>query len=741
MKRLFALFFLGSLAIGLVAQPSVGGRPIGLKDSRFQAATSIKLPNVDNAELLEQDRQSAEMGEKALRFGLDFPVSISINASSNWQDLSVGRKIWSLEVKSSTAQSLNFTFERFKVPNGTRMFVYNPDGSHILGAFTERNMNRLHNFATLPVRGNTAILEISVPAESTQEVDIVLNQIVHVYRDFYKDLKDFGSSGNCNNNVVCPEGDPWANQIRSSVMLLSGNFRFCSGAAINNTANDGTPYILTADHCDPSATDIFMFNYQSPVCTPDQDGNTADVQQGCIIRARNGGSDFCLVELASEINPNFNAYLSGWSRQDTPPLNTTGIHHPSGDVKKISFNIDDTEVGQFGGADCWHVLDWEDGTTEPGSSGSPLYNEDKQIIGQLYGGTANCDNNIDDYYGRLITSWDGNAANNRLRDWLDPTGSDLAAVDGIEASVPQFAVDAGVQSIVSPAASYCNASAIEPSVKIRNNGSAPLTSCTISFGLAGTTLQTFDWTGNLGTFESATVNLPSVSVSPGSNQQFQVQVSNANNGNDDGQASNNNAQVTFSVNQGEAYTLNLVTDAYPDETGMTLVNTTTGTNIYAAPVGSISGPQTVNFCLAAGCYRFIIRDSYGDGICCGTNGDGSYTITDANGTVIGTGGEFTNSDTVLFCIGTTTLENLWFEQTACKVYPNPASNMVNVEIQSDILTEKPIYSLIDASGKLVKTGKLNQIESQINLEYLSAGLYALRIEGKTGAIIRKFLLN
>jgi hypothetical protein len=158
-------------------------------------------------------------------------------------------------------------------------------------------------------------------------------------------------------------------------------------------------------------------------------------------------------------------------------------------------------------------------------------------------------------------------------------------------------------------------------------------------------------------------------------------------------------------------------------------------------VGSISGPQTVNFCLAAGCYRFIIRDSYGDGICCGTNGDGSYTITDANGTVIGTGGEFTNSDTVLFCIGTTTLENLWFEQTACKVYPNPASNMVNVEIQSDILTEKPIYSLIDASGKLVKTGKLNQIESQINLEYLSAGLYALRIEGKTGAIIRKFLLN
>jgi hypothetical protein len=486
-----------------------------------------------------------------------------------------------------------------------------------------------------------------------------------------------------------------------------------------------------------------MFNYQSPVCTPNQDGNTADVQQGCIIRARNAGSDFCLVELASEINPNFNAYLSGWSRQDTPPLNTTGIHHPSGDVKKISFNIDDTEVAQFGGADCWHILDWEDGTTEPGSSGSPLYNEDKQIIGQLYGGTANCGNNIDDYYGRLVTSWDGNAANNRLRDWLDPTGSDVASVDGIEASVPQFAVDAGVQSIISPASSYCNASAIEPSVKIRNNGSEILTSCTISFGLAGTTLQTYDWTGNLGTFESATVNLPSVNVSAGTNQQFQVQVSNPNNGATDGQASNNNAQITFSVNQGEGFTLNLVTDAYPDETGLSLVNTTTSTNIYAAPVGSISGPQTVNFCLAAGCYRFIIRDSYGDGICCGTNGDGSYTITDANGTVIGTGGEFTNSDTVLFCIeeDATSLQNIWKSNAICSVYPNPSRGNIEVRIDQRIVAEKPTYTIFDASGKLALLGTLVENETRLSLVNLPVGLYALRIEGSTGFTTRRFVLN
>lgn len=741
MKDLFLLVLSVLFALGVFAQPSVGGLPIGLKDSRFQPTTSIKLPSVNDAELIEQDRQAAHMGEKALRFGLDFPISIPVNATSNWQNLPNGRKIWSLEVKSSTAKSLNFTFERFKIPAGTRMFVYAPDGSHILGAFTEQNMNRLYNFATLPVRGNTAIIELSVPAESVQEVDIVLNQIVHVYRDFYKDLKDFGESGNCNNNVVCPVGDPWADQIRSSVMLLAGNFRYCSGAAINNTANDGTPYILTADHCDPGTTDIFMFNYQSPVCTPNQDGSTADVQQGCIIRARNGGSDFCLVELASEINPNFNAYLSGWSRQDAPPASAVGIHHPAGDVKKITFNDDATEVGDYGGADCWHILDWEDGTTEGGSSGSPLYNENKQIIGQLFGGTASCGNNIDDYYGRLITSWNGNSASNRLRDWLDPTGSDLAAVDGIEASVPQFAVDAGVQAIVSPSASYCNASSIEPSVKIRNNGTEPLTSCTISFGLAGTTLQTYDWTGNLATFESATVNLPSLNVDPGTNQQFQVQISNVNNGSADGLATNNNAQVTFSVNQGEAYTIDLVTDDYPDETGMTLVNTTTGTNIYAAPVGSINGPQTLNFCLAPGCYRFIIRDSYGDGICCGSTGNGSYTITDANGTVIGTGGEFTNSDTVLFCIDATSINAIWTELAACKIYPNPANGSIQVCLNQAIVDEKPVFNVSDVTGRLVQHGQFNQVETRIALENLPAGMYTIRIDGTTGLITRKFVLN
>ena len=90
-----------------------------------------------------------------------------------------------------------------------------------------------------------------------------------------------------------------------------------------------------------------------------------------------------------------------------------------GSGEKISFDNDPASTASWGGAATWHISNWEDGTTEPGSSGSPLFNQDGRVIGQLYGGTANCSNNIDDYYGRFDVSWaSGGAANVRLSpDW------------------------------------------------------------------------------------------------------------------------------------------------------------------------------------------------------------------------------------------------------------------------------------------------------------------------------------
>src|SRR5690606_27436472 len=88
------------------------------------------------------------------------------------------------------------------------------------------------------------------------------------------------------------------------------------------------------------------------------------------------------------------------------------------------------------------IAAWDLGTTEPGSSGSGLWNPDKRLVGVLSGGIAACvsqnsadDNNQPDWYGRLAHAWDsGSAANRRLRDWLDPANSGLQFIDGISES-------------------------------------------------------------------------------------------------------------------------------------------------------------------------------------------------------------------------------------------------------------------------------------------------------------------
>ena len=151
--------------------------------------------------------------------------------------------------------------------------------------------------------------------------------------------------------------------------------------------------------------------------------------------ANNSGSDFALIELSANIPTAFNVYFSGWDNTDaTNVTSAVGIHHPSGDVKKICFENNSPFHTTAAGAQVWYINQWEQGVTEGGSSGSPLFNQNGHIIGQLYGGAAACsgstNNGLFDYYGRFGVSWDGANASSRLRDWLDPGNTGVTTVDG-----------------------------------------------------------------------------------------------------------------------------------------------------------------------------------------------------------------------------------------------------------------------------------------------------------------------
>lgn len=148
-------------------------------------------------------------------------------------------------------------------------------------------------------------------------------------------------------------------------------------------------------------------------------------------------SDFALLEIVETIPNSYRAYLAGWNMNKTAARSVYGIHHPSCDVKKISL-FNGTLVASYWNEYPrnyhWMVSKWTEGTTEPGSSGSGLFNPSGQLIGQLHGGMAACDNPDGyDLYGALAYSWTGGGSSRtRLRDHLNPRGLWISSLTGME---------------------------------------------------------------------------------------------------------------------------------------------------------------------------------------------------------------------------------------------------------------------------------------------------------------------
>ena len=224
-------------------------------------------------------------------------------------------------------------------------------------------------------------------------------------------------------------------------MYSINGFNACSGSLINTTENDCTPYFLTAFHCElrqnNAATVVVYWNFENSTCRPpgsaasgaDGDGPMTNFNSGSSVVAEYGTSDFTLIELDDDVNPDFEPFYSGWNVDEVVFDTVFCVHHPNTEEKRISFDFDQTVP--FSNNFFMRVDDWDIGTTEPGSSGSPLYTTNGEIIGQLTGGLAACGNNQFDEYGMLQISWEGGGTpTSRLSDWLDPGNTGRLTMTG-----------------------------------------------------------------------------------------------------------------------------------------------------------------------------------------------------------------------------------------------------------------------------------------------------------------------
>lgn len=293
---------------------------------------------------------------------------------------------------------------------------------------------------------------------------------------------------------------------------------------------------------------------------------------------------------------------------------------------------------------------------------------------------------------------------------------------------PFFANEASVSDVSNVKTMNCSGIA-EPKVLITNFGSDAMTSAELEVLVNGELLKTVDWTGNLATFDSETVDLGEISFFVEEQNALEVRIKSVNNSEDE--ASDNNVAV-FNINQasmsvGKTIKLTLRTDSNPQETTWRVTNLMTGEIVQEG--GPYTEPSTLfNIIIdisGDGCYDFTIFDAGGDGLA----GSGVYGLKAGNTTLF-SGKYFGYSESNEFSYEVTAgvCESL---SQGTSIYPNPTSGMVNIVCEGRQAVT--IYNMV---GQCVFEGQCDG-ELQIDMKVYGLGIYAIQIGGETQRIVVK----
>ncbi len=518
------LYILSAFTVSVVAQLNIGGKPLSFDNKIL--SENINIPVVEFSELdnekLSGEAYKNQRKDQPWQFGLNRDISIDIKTASHVDQLKTG-KLYRLYIYSKNALTLNFRFDIFKIPENAVLYIYNKEKNDILGGFTSKNNQDDGIFATSLIKGDQVTIEYFEPDNAAFRGELILSQVTHGFRTLSDYSKSFGQSGECNMNTACPDAEDWSDEIRSVCMLLTGGSGFCSAALINNTLSDGTPYVLSADHCykNPGSI-VFIFNWESETCENPNLSPSHNDLSGATLIARNAESDFFLMKMNNLPPAEYNVYYSGWFNENSVAVSTVCIHHPSADIKKISFDDNQSESDYYLGSlnppdSHWKVIWDRNTTTEGGSSGSPLFNQNHRIIGQLHGGFASCDNlDEPDWYGKFSYSWNtGNEPETRLKDWLDPINTNISDMHGYDPNLPLYDIDLQILSINSPEQNNFEVSEITPSFKIRNIGNNPISFFKIKYFVDDDLYNEFRWTGNLNSGDIVDIELNTLPVNGG----------------------------------------------------------------------------------------------------------------------------------------------------------------------------------------------------------------------------------
>lgn len=441
MKKLSIIFSLtfGVLSIHLSAQISEGGMPFSYQQNlkSLTQVPTVELREINIDSLIQNDRITGIPS----RYGI--VEDLDVNLKNGIETITDSGKYWRYRVIAPSAYSLKLFFSDFHIPEGAQLFVYNHDYSTIYGAYTHCNVNPEFSFVVADFPGSELYIEYYEPNKASFEGIARIKQISKAYRNL-SELISENTEDSSYDDVNCGEGLNWQlekHAVAKYTFMEEGYSYTCSGALINNENFDGTPYFLTAHHCvstsDAAQTLTAYFNYESLGCGMMNKPNSQTLS-GAELMTTGNKSDFTLLKLKTIPPPEYQPYYAGWDLNENPQ-SAVSIHHPEGFRKKIS-------VEYHPPVSYNELIFWEDNSATPlnshwevyfdvgmtgsGSSGSPLFNENRRIIGQLHGG-----GDYDSYYGKISYSWNNSLKRSgrfdytELAEYLSNDTSTLA-IDG-----------------------------------------------------------------------------------------------------------------------------------------------------------------------------------------------------------------------------------------------------------------------------------------------------------------------
>lgn len=403
------------------------------KSGRTSASATLRFLPMSEERLDALKRHNASAGKRA-QIGIGRSVADeaveALPRTFDWRPVTGGH-VLRIDVESPGAAALRVGIDPRNLPEGVELRVASPTLARVLAAdhaALHAGMDDRGLFWSPVTDGALQQLELFVPTGTPlAALRPGIQAVSHLVRSPLRPFslaKGIGDSGSCNIDVVCRVptlGQAFVNAknaVAHMVYTSGGESFVCTGTLLNDAVPaTQVPYFFSAAHClslQSEANTLETFwNYETPTCNVDNAGTNTELTGGADLLYADLPSDVLLLRLRGA--PPAGAFFAGW---DAGPVtlgqSQIAIHHPQGDIKKYSRGSspgnEQTDTG--GGIGNFTRMNWAEGTTEGGSSGSGIFTlrgGQYYLRGGLYGGTASCLNSngpdiVDgnqDYYSRL----------------------------------------------------------------------------------------------------------------------------------------------------------------------------------------------------------------------------------------------------------------------------------------------------------------------------------------------------